>query len=120
MEVSSRSDPTFIEGRTESWPPTFLVGVEGGGRLRLLGELDVAGVPALRALLAELEGDIELDCSGLRFMDCSGLRLLLETQSDCENDGVRLTLIAPSRSVTRLLDLAGLGGVFDLREAPGS
>jgi anti-sigma B factor antagonist len=80
----------------------------------LVGELDMAGAPALRAVLADVDGDIELDCSGLTFMDCSGLRVLQETRLACETKGVRLRLIAPSRWVTWLLELAKLDGCFDI------
>ncbi len=76
----------------------------------------MAGVPALRAALADVHGDIELDCSGLTFIDCSGLRALHETGSASETDGVRLCLIAPSRCVTWLLELTGMDGFFDLRD----
>lgn len=86
----------------------------------MAGELDLAGVPALRAMLADVDGDIELDCSGLTFIDCAGLRVLEETQRACEPEGVHLYLIAPSRCVTRLLDLAGLNGFFDVRDASNS
>jgi anti-sigma B factor antagonist len=115
MEVSDRVDqPIVEEGRRASFP-AFLVTTGGGGRLRLAGELDIAGVPALRALLADVSGDVELDCSALTFIDCAGLRVLEETQHACEAAGGRLCLIAPSRFVTWLLDLTGLDGFFDVR-----
>jgi anti-anti-sigma regulatory factor len=44
-----------------------------GGCLRLVGELDVAALPALHAALDEGAGkDIILDCSELTFIDCAG------------------------------------------------
>jgi anti-anti-sigma factor len=89
----------------------------GGGRLRLVGELDIAGVPPLRALLAGVDGDIEIDCSELTFIDCAGLSVLQETQRACETAGVRLLLVRPSRCLTRLLDLFGLDGFFDVCDA---
>jgi anti-anti-sigma factor len=116
MEVSDRSDRPSVEGRPGSSSTPFLVAAGGGGRLRLVGELDLAGVPALRALLAGMGGDIEVDCSGLTFIDCSGLRVLVEAQLAREAGGGRLCLIGSSRCLTRLLDLAGLDGFFDLRD----
>jgi anti-anti-sigma factor len=80
-----------------------------------VGELDVAGVPLLRAALDDLNGDIEIDCSGLTFIDCSGLGVLQQAQCAFNAKGVSLCLIAPSRWVTRLLDLAGLDRFFDVR-----
>jgi anti-anti-sigma factor len=88
--------------------------------LRLIGELDLAGIPALQAELTDMEGDIELDCSTLTFIDCAGLRVLQEAKRACETAGVRLCLIAPSRCVTRLVDLAGLDGFFDVRDTSDS
>ena len=70
----------------------------------------------MRAVLADVEGDIEMDCSGLTFIDCAGLRVLEETQQACAAAGARLCLVAPSRCVTRLLDLVGLDGFFDMRD----
>jgi anti-sigma B factor antagonist len=92
----------------------------GGRRLRLVGELDLEGVPAVRALLANVDGDIEIDCSGLTFIDCSGLRVLMEAQHACEAAGVRLCLVAPARCLTRLVDQVGLDGVFAVREGQAS
>jgi anti-anti-sigma factor len=86
----------------------------------LVGELDLAAGPTLRALLADIDGDIEIDCSGLTFIDCSGLRVLQEVQRACEAAGVRLLLMAPSRCVIRLVELLGLDGIFDVRDGLSS
>jgi anti-anti-sigma factor len=110
----------MIEEPPEGLSAAFRVASGCGGRLRLFGELDIAGVRALRAVLADVDGDVELDCSGLTFIDCSGLRVLQETQRACETAGVRLWLLAPSRCVTRLLDLVGLDGFFDVRDGSSS
>jgi anti-anti-sigma factor len=82
----------------------------------LIGELDMAAFPALGALLAHADDDIELDCSGLTFIDCAGLQWLKQVRRACEAGGVRLTLISPSPCLTRLLDLVGLDGFFDVRD----
>ena len=88
------------------------------GCLRLVGELDIATGPALRAALDEMDGnDIVLDCSGLTFIDCSGLRVLVETHHRCATDGFNLTVRAPSRCLTRLLELTGLDGFFSVDAA---
>jgi anti-anti-sigma factor len=118
MEVSYKSCRPISQEPPDRSPSTFLTEVGRDGVLRLLGELDVAGVPALQAALAEVDRDIQIDCSGLTFIDCAGLRVLEETQRACENAGARLYLIAPPRCVTRLLDLAGLEGFFEVRGGP--
>jgi anti-anti-sigma factor len=96
----------------------FLVARAGTGQLRLLGELDIAGVPAVRAELAGSDGDVEIDCSGLTFIACSGLKVLVDAYRTCQAQGVRLSLIAPSACVIRLLDLTELNGFFDIRQGP--
>jgi anti-sigma B factor antagonist len=104
-----------MEGRVAAWEPAFRLVSAVDGPTRLLGDLDVASAPAVREWLAEIDGDVELDCSGITFIDCSGLTVLADGQRGCQAAGVRMCLIAPSRCVIRLLDLAGLNGFFDIR-----
>jgi stage II sporulation protein AA (anti-sigma F factor antagonist) len=87
----------------------------GRGRLRLVGELDFASAPQLRGGLAALDGDVELDCSGVTFIDCAGLGVLEERQRACQAAGVRMYLVDPSPCVTTLVALVGLDGCFALR-----
>ena len=72
----------------------------------------MAGVPEVRARVASMTGDVELDCSGLTFLDASGLRVLVAAHSDCEARGAMLTIVDPSRCVVRLLALTGLDAVL--------
>jgi anti-anti-sigma factor len=120
IEVPSRYSRSIVEEKLEVVTPAFIVVSTGPGRLKLVGELDMDGVPVLRALLAGLEGDIEIDCSGLTFIDCAGLRVLEVARRSCEVAGVRLSLVAPPRCVTRWLVVAGLGGFFGIRDSLGS
>jgi anti-anti-sigma factor len=79
----------------------------------LVGELDVAGLPALHAALDEGAGkDIILDCSELTFIDCAGLGALIAAHKRCAEAGLQLTLVAPSRCLVRLLKLARVERVF--------
>ena len=109
-----------MEGRAAAWAPAFRLVSTGDGPPRLVGELDVASAPALRDCLADMDGDIELDCSGITFIDCSGLTVLVDRQHACQAAGVRMCLVAPSRCVMRLLELAGLNGFFDIRRSRDS
>ena len=84
----------------------------GPRRVRLAGELDIAGAPKVPVRLGTMTGDVELDCSGLTFIDASGLKVLIAAHRDCEARGAMLTIVAPSRCVTRLLALTGLDSVF--------
>jgi anti-anti-sigma factor len=95
----------------------FLVAHDGGGRLRFFGELDASEVARVRACLAGVDGDVELDCSGLSFIDAAGLGLLVELDAECRARDAKLLVINPSRCVIRLLELTGLDSV--LTATPG-
>jgi anti-anti-sigma factor len=96
----------------------FMASVEGRqpAIVRLNGELDMAGVPRLRAALAGLEGDVELDCSGLEFIDAAGLRAFQLAHEACAARGCKLALVDPSAVVCRLLAIVEMDTVFLIRE----
>ena len=96
----------------------LLVARDGCGRLQFFGELDASEVPRVRASLIGMDGDIELDCSGLSFIDAAGLRLFVELHTECGARGAKLLIINPSRCVTRLLELTGLDSVLTVQ--PGT
>jgi anti-anti-sigma factor len=95
----------------------FTASVDGRGPavVRLMGELDLAGVPTLRSVLAGLDGDVELDCSGLDFIDGTGLWAVLQEHEACEARGGKLVLVDPSPAVDRLLGLVELDTVLLIR-----
>jgi len=99
-------------GTTVAAPPVsvvgFLVADDGGGHLRLFGELDASEVHRVRSCLVGVGGDVELECSGLRFIDASGLGLFVELDTACRARRAKLLIINPSRYVARLLELTGL------------
>lgn len=81
---------------------------------RLVGELDLASAPDLIAALAALTDGaatpVVLDMAGVGFVDSTGVRVLLEAQAASPQRVV--ALMAPSRAVTRVLDLTRLRGRF--------
>jgi anti-anti-sigma factor len=95
----------------------FMASVEGRqpAIVRLTGELDLAGVPRLRSALAGLDGDVELDCSGLEFIDAAGLRAFQLAHEACAERGCKLVLRDPSSAVSRLLQIVRLDTVFLIR-----
>ena len=95
--------------------PTLVVAPDRPGSLRLCGELDVAGVPEVWARLVGIDGDVELDCAGLTFIDASGLRLLVAVHAGCQARGAKLSIVNPSRCVTRLVELTRLERMLDGR-----
>ena len=93
----------------------FGVVQERPGKLRLLGELDLAAVPEVWARLVGVDGDVELDGAGLTFIDASGLGLFVAIQASCRARGARLSIVNPSQCVVRLVDLSGLAATLDVR-----
>jgi anti-anti-sigma factor len=81
----------------------------------LCGELDAAGVPGIVDRLVSVDGDVELDCSGLTFVDAGGLRLLVEVHRSCERRGAKLAIVDPAPCVMRLIRLTGLGALLTVR-----
>ena len=80
--------------------------------LWLVGELDLAGIALVSERLAELDGDIAVDCSRLDFIDAAGLRVLLAAHGLCAARGNRLVVVNPSRQMRRVLDLTSLDAVL--------
>lgn len=93
------------------------VWVDGGtpAVVRVDGELDLAGAPRLLWALAGLDGDVELECSGLKFIDSAGLLAFVRAHRACAARGARLVVVEPSPEVERLVHLAGLDTVLHLR-----
>jgi len=82
---------------------------DGGTRLTLTGELDLATAPALRDRLNQSRADgrdVRLDLSKLGSVDCAGMSVLIQAVNAARTDGVRLDLegnLAPR--VRRLAEL---------------
>jgi anti-sigma B factor antagonist len=88
-----------------------------GNVITVEGDLDLASAPALRALLHERidagEVHLVLDVSKLDFLDSSGLGVLVGAARRARTEmGGTVTLVKPSPSVLRLLELTRLGHVF--------
>jgi anti-anti-sigma factor len=76
--------------------------VRGDRVLRIAGELDVANAGDLSAVLAaHFHGPLRLDLADLSFVDAVGLRALRG------RSGQRLTIVAASGQVRRLVELLG-------------
>jgi anti-sigma B factor antagonist len=93
----------------------FAVIETGPSSVKLVGELDLAGVPEVRECVAGLDGDIEVDCSGLTFIDCSGLGMFVGIHNACDARGVKLVLVDPPSCMTRLLALTELDALFHVQ-----
>lgn len=119
MEVLSRLYRPIVDSvAVELMQGLVLAAV--GGRISVVGELDFSSGPSLRAYLAGVDGDIEVDCSGLTFVDSAGLRVLEEAHRTCEAAGVHLSLIDPPHCLSRLVHLSRLDGFFEIRDGSRS
>jgi anti-anti-sigma factor len=83
---------------------------DGGTRLTVTGELDLATAPTLRDRLRQSRAnrrDVRLDLSKLEFVDCAGINVPIQAVNDARTNGVRLDLegdLAPQ--VRRVADSA--------------
>ena len=92
-----------------------LVEEEGVPVLRLCGEIDsivvaayedaTAGAPAQAAVV---------DASRVTFLGCRGLGLLVRRTQEARRAGQRPELRRPARVVRRVVDVAGVGGLFTI------
>lgn len=91
-------------------PSILVVSVEG--------DLDLSSIPGLRSrmeqALATRPGLVVLELSAVRFVDSAGLSALLWCVRRGRQAGVTVQLSAPSRAVTRLLEVTGSERCFSL------
>lgn len=81
------------------------------------GEVDASTTATLSSFLTPLpggSGEVSLDMSGVTFIDSSGLRALIEAHQRAEKSHRRLIITKPSSIVSRLIELSGLGDLFNL------
>lgn len=95
----------------------FMVEVEASSPavVRLHGELDLAGVPRLLPALACLDGDVELDCSGVDFIDAAGLGAFVRAHQQCSARGAKLVVVDPNHAVLRLIQMVELDTELHVR-----
>lgn len=88
---------------------------DGGGlRVRLGGDLDLAGLtdvdPQIQALLRRDPQPVLLDLADVAFLDSSGVTLLIRIA----NHFGEVRTCAADRPVRRVIDVLGLAGVLGL------
>jgi anti-sigma B factor antagonist len=82
------------------------------------GELDMQFADELRQVAADADRDaaVALDLSQVSFIDSRGLSALIQISNALESPKASLTLISPSRSVRRILQVTGLTSVFTITD----
>lgn len=90
----------------------------GARVVRLVGEFDLAGVPAFEQELDRgpglHESTVVLDLRDLTFLDSSGLRALLMADRLVRADGRRFVVVRGPERVARVLELTGVDDRLDL------
>ena len=84
------------------------------------GDVDLAAHPLFLAEIARSwdgSTDLVVDLSQVTFLDSMGLRVLVQTRQHAEDSGRAFALLAPSRPVLRVFDLAGVTGIFTILDA---
>jgi anti-sigma B factor antagonist len=86
-------------------------------RVAVVGELDVATVPALERTFCELVesgfDQLVIDLAGVTFMDSSGLQAILSLRESATACGCDLTLEPGPPAVQRIFELTGTSFVFE-------
>jgi anti-sigma B factor antagonist len=84
----------------------------------LCGELDLADAPVvashLIAAVAAFGPSVIVDLAGLDFIDCCGLGVLVRVQKWTREVGGDMYLSGPRPRVRRVMETAGLTGVFSV------
>jgi anti-anti-sigma factor len=91
--------------------------------LALSGEIDLASAPSLAAALDGIEAgsgrSVHLDLADVTFLDSSGISVLVESRARLEAGGGSFVLHRATPTVRRVLEIAGIETLFELRpEAP--
>jgi anti-anti-sigma factor len=81
------------------------------GVVRLSGELDLAGIPLVRAAFGAFDGDVSrivVDLADLEFIDSTGLTLTLQEQQRAHDSGRDFIVASVPHSVRRVFEIAGV------------
>jgi anti-anti-sigma factor len=92
-------------------------------RLRLSGELDLAGTERLDEALREARAHaahVEIDLRDLVFIDSSGLRTLMVLHNAADADEFSYALVQGPPEIHRTFVLTGLDRVFRFADGPAA
>ena len=84
----------------------------------VMGEVDLATMPALAQTLGDVAddrtGDVIVDLTGCRFLDSRGLGALIAIRVRLERSDRRLALVLANQSVLRIFEITQLDEVFEI------
>jgi len=94
---------------------------DGTQIVSVTGEVDLSSAPRLAEVIwrARRQAGVSspravVDLSGVEFMDTAGLEVLMEEWNDSRQSEGKMCIVAPEGLITRLLEVTGLGELFDL------
>ncbi len=82
--------------------------------VRASGELDLAAVPSLEAVLATSGSRVVVDLRDVTFLDASGLGVLVTASDRARRAGGAVRLVGASSQVRRVVTITRLDGVLGL------
>lgn len=91
-------------------------GSHGVAVVRVVGDLDIATVGRLRAVMLDVfaggHRSVVVDLVGVPFLDAAAMGLLVACHKRCRDRGGRLVLVTPDRHIRKLLRITGLDRVL--------
>ncbi|MGW2788174.1 STAS domain-containing protein [Streptomyces populi] len=96
-------------------PGTLVIALDGEAHL---GTSSVLARALDEALATPAPKRLVVDCSGLTFCAAAGLNELLRARRAATKTGIEFRLAAPSRQMSRLLDITSTDTVFDVLPCP--
>jgi len=109
------------EGASDRKPVDFTLDErEGETIVRVAGDLDATGAPALRSQLVETMESathrVVLDLSAVDFLDSLGLSMLVAAHRRAHELGIDFVLASPSPASRRVLEITRLTDLFTIVE----
>jgi anti-anti-sigma factor len=94
---------------------------DGAIGIAMVGELDIAAADDAGDVIARAQADtaeVICDLHDVSFIDLRGLHVLLDAAAEARTHDARVTLVRPSASVRRLIDLLSLEAVLEADATP--
>ena len=88
--------------------------------MKIRGDIDHHSAKGVRemideAIMSNKPRFVVLDLSSVDFMDSSGLGLILGRYTCASNIGARLILYKPTRRIKRILEMAGIERIIEIK-----
>jgi anti-sigma B factor antagonist len=111
----------------DEFAATLYEAKDGTQIVSVTGEVDLSSAPQLAEVIWRAKRQaggypprVVVDLSGVEFMDTAGLEVLMEEWNSSRQSDGRMCLVAQEGPITRLLEVTGLGDLFDLYDELGA